>query len=85
MATYTYTPAETVGGKSFRNIDLASLQHDWCSDFDANGFALPAGRCWSPVWSMRDGDPCAVCGELVNRREPRGSWERPGQPMETQA
>lgn len=53
-----------------------SLQCDSCTDFDDEGFALPEGRCWVPVWAVestyqigilagRTPDSCVVCGEAL--------------------
>jgi len=58
--------------------DVYTLRHDRCSDFDSQGFALPLGRCWVPIWTD---DPatrarCQRCGESMFGREAPDAYVR---------
>lgn len=73
MATYMREPG---------TADMAiteSLQCDACTTFDSEGFAMPEGRCWTPLWQdgrewwvlegIRPIDVCVICGtQLVGRK-----------------
>lgn len=74
MATYMRQTIEVLSGK-IQTADRSTLQCDNCTEFDADGFALPEGRCWVPLWA--DGleapkpegpDRCSVCSvPLIGR------------------
>lgn len=72
MATFMRV-AQKMGHRMTWRTDAATLQCDNCTDFDAEGFALPKGRCWVPMWSdgfrssidgltkIDNPDQCRIC------------------------